>query len=212
MFTIRSLTAGEFDKFERHLKRLERPDRILRFAHAAGDADLERIVAGIRPGEDGVIGCFGPDLEVVGAVQISATHDHEGNKVAEFAFSVETPYRNRRIGTRLFERAAFWARNRGIRRAYVFCLAENVPMVRLARRFHMALEAEGNEVTGTLALDGPTPVSVGSEILAENLAMMDYQAAAQLNALEAWWRLPLDLGGDAGEARSPLAATDQRAA
>jgi RimJ/RimL family protein N-acetyltransferase len=54
---------------------------------------------------------------------------------AEGAFSVEKDFQNGGVGTQLLGRIVRAARNRGVSRLYMNCLAENRKMQRLAKKY-----------------------------------------------------------------------------
>jgi GNAT superfamily N-acetyltransferase len=82
---------------------------------------------------------------------------------AEGAFSVETEFQNRGIGTELLGRIIRAARNRGISRLYMNCLAENHQMQRICRKFEAELHFDHGEVVGRVLPASPTYISLWQE-------------------------------------------------
>ncbi len=180
MIPIRTLTALELPRYRDHLLRLDEADRRLRFGFPIADAGIAAFVGGIDPLDTRLLVHEGPDLEVVGAVQAVAT----AWQAAEFAFSVEPRSRGRGIATALFDRAVLWARNRGIRRAYVQCLAENRAMRQIARKAGMAIVTASGESEGYLDIPAATTATVRRELIEESRGLCAFadQARGRLAA------------------------------
>lgn len=178
---IRILAPAEIGLYRAHLLRLSAEDRRLRFGYAIEDRAVRHYVDGLAPRRDAVLAYFGDDLAVVGAVHVAMC----GGGVAEFAFSVEAPFRRYGIGTSLFERAIIFARNRRARAAHVFCLAENRAMRRLARHVEMELATRCGESEGELALSLPTPLTLAREAISEHAGLYNYTLKANRRAVRA---------------------------
>jgi GNAT superfamily N-acetyltransferase len=82
---------------------------------------------------------------------------------AEGAFSVEHDYQNRGIGTEMLGRIIRAARNRGVSRLYMNCLAENHKMQRICRKFEADLHFDHGEVVGRVLPALPTYLSLWEE-------------------------------------------------
>ncbi len=169
MINVRTLTPLELPRYRDHLLRLGANDRRLRFGCSISDEGIIDFVDRLSPLDTRVLAYTGPDLAVVGAVQVTTT----SWQAVEFAFSVEAPYRGRGIATALLERASLWARNRGIRQAYVQCLAENHAMRRIARKAKMAMSTEAGESEGTLDIPSGTSGHFLEELAAETAGVWD---------------------------------------
>jgi RimJ/RimL family protein N-acetyltransferase len=92
---------------------------------------------------------------------LAAAHiERTSDDVAEFAFSVDRERRGRGVGSELFDRAVLWARNRGIRRAIVYCLNENQAMRHIARKAGGQMTVSAGETEGRLELLPATPLSL----------------------------------------------------
>jgi RimJ/RimL family protein N-acetyltransferase len=187
MVAVRTLTPLELPRYRDHLLRLGIEDRRLRFGFPIPDERIVDFVDGLGPLDTRVLVHTGPDLEVIGAVQVSAA----SSRAVEFAFSVEAPFRGRGVATALFDRALLWARNRRIRRAYVQCLADNHAMRRIARKAGMAVITETGESEGTLIIPGATPLTLLEELLAENNGFCDVLAKANCRTIG--WFMPTAL-------------------
>ncbi len=134
------------DMLRRHLLALDAADRYLRFGCAASDAQVNAYVDHIDFVRDEVYGVFNRRLQLIAAAHLALP----GDGSAEFGVSVLPAGRGKGIGTRLFERAAIHARNRGIACLTMQCLTHNAPMVRIARRAGMRVHVSGSDTEGVL--------------------------------------------------------------
>ncbi len=179
MLPIRTLTSGELPLYRDHLLRFGEEDRRLRFGMTISDEAVIGFVNGLGPVHDRVFAHLDARLRVIGAVHVAV----QGREMAEFAFSVEEPHRGRGVGSALFQRAILWARNRGIRAASIYCLAENHGMRRLARRHGMDLQTDGGTCEGRMTLPRPSALSLVREAMAENAGLCDFSVKANSLAL-----------------------------
>jgi RimJ/RimL family protein N-acetyltransferase len=179
MYTIRSLMPWEAWKLKAHLLRLDDDDRRLRFGYRISDAAIEAFVSRINWLNERVLVASDEEGHVIGAVHVARL----GSRDAEFAFSVERNYRQRGIGGALCQRALLWARNRGFRRAFTYCAAQNMAMRRLALACGMRVSCTGGDCEGNLSL-APASLSTWlSEMLGESWALSSLFLAAQRRSL-----------------------------
>ena len=167
---VRKLWPTECDKFRDHLKRLDRDNRRMRFAHGVSDAFLEDYAARMHEMGSIVYG-FIVDDHVRAVAELRKLGDTWGLE-AEAAFSVESAYQDRGIGTELMGRAIRSARNRGVQRLYMSCLAENAKMQVIARKFEAELRLEYDEVIGEIVPSGPNYFSLMAEAVDDRVGMM----------------------------------------
>src|SRR6185369_4557861 len=85
---------------------------------------------------------------------------------AEAALSIEHNWQSHGIGSALLDRTLLAARNRGIKTLHMACLANNLRMQELARKFAAELSFDFSEVVGEVAAAQPTPLSVWRELVA----------------------------------------------
>jgi Acetyltransferase (GNAT) family len=114
-----------------------------------------------------------------GAGELRAVGNNIIGGSVEAAFSVELTWRRRGVGTELLSRIVRAARNRRADALYMSCLARNVAMQSLARKFSADLRFETDDLTGKLVARSPSISSVWGE-LADNAtsfatAMLDLQ-------------------------------------
>ena len=99
---------------------------------------------------------------------------------AEAAFSIEEPWQSHGVGSALLDRTLLAARNRGIKKLHMACLANNRRMQELARKFDAELSFDFGSVVGEVAAARPTPLSVMREFVADGhgfaTAVLDVQS------------------------------------
>jgi RimJ/RimL family protein N-acetyltransferase len=167
---IRRLWPSESDKFRDHLLRLDKESRRLRFAHGVADAFIEEYAN--RMGEYGsLVYGFLVDGRVRGAAELRRLGEAWGSE-AEAAFSVERVYQDQGVGNDLMGRVVRAARNRGIRRLYMSCLAENTRMQAIAKKHDAELRFEYGEVVGEILPDTPDYFSMLAEAAEDRVGFM----------------------------------------
>src|SRR3974377_423987 len=129
---VRKLWIGEADTYRDHLLRLDPESRHPRFSGAVSDEIISRHAASIT--DFGVV-VYGFFLNGVlrGAAELrpaGAFADEAGAP-----FSVGATWTECGVGTVLLERTLLTARNRGIKRLQMQCLAENRRMQQPERQF-----------------------------------------------------------------------------
>jgi RimJ/RimL family protein N-acetyltransferase len=173
-FIVQSLHPGARAALAAHLLALPRADRRLRFGAVVAEESIRRYVGALDFSRDGLFGVRDRRLTLVGTAHLARTEDG-----AELALSVVPAQRLRGIGQALFARAVQFARNRGIARLYMHCLAENEAMLHIARAAGMRVELAAGEADAHLALQPATIETVAGELLMEQMALVDYTAKAQ---------------------------------
>ncbi len=153
---IRKLWATDLAAFRDHLLRLDSSTRRNRFGMAAGDEFVARYAETGFTLDTVIHGAF-VDGRLVGVGELRRIAGDRG--AAEAAFSVEPAHQGRGFGSRLMEAVILTARNRGIRRLFMNCLASNSQMQRLARRHGAELEFESGDVVGLVLPEDPSPVT-----------------------------------------------------
>jgi RimJ/RimL family protein N-acetyltransferase len=168
--TIRKLWPTEADRFRHHLLRLDKENRRLRFAHFVSDSFIEDYAS--RMAEFGsVVYAYVLDGRVRAAAELRRLGDGWGEE-AEAAFSVEKTYQDQGIGTELMGRVVRAARNRGVRRLYMSCLAENSKMQAIARKHEADLRFEYGEVIGEILPETPNYFSILQEAAEDRVGFM----------------------------------------
>ncbi|MEC9369182.1 MAG: GNAT family N-acetyltransferase [Pseudomonadota bacterium] len=146
--SVRKLWYTELNKYRDHLLRLDEESRRLRFGMNVDDDFIENYTRRIADMKSIVYACV-IDAEVRAAAELRPLGEGFSAE-AEAAFSVEKEHQDIGIGTELMGCIIRAARNRGIYRLYMNCLAENRRMQRIARKFEAVLTFEQGEVVGHL--------------------------------------------------------------
>ena len=178
---IRRLWPSDMEAFRDHLLRLDPRSRHERFGGGMSDDFLVHYAENCFGQGDLLYGAF-VDGRMCGAAELrsnkaiwseQAPFDRQIH--AEAAFSVETEYRRRGIGEKLFKRIQRAATNHGVETIEIVCLPDNVGMQRLAQKFKTHFTFEENSLTGRLTARRPTPFSLVREASGD---MLDFGASA----------------------------------
>ena len=167
---IRKLWPNETDRFRDHLLRLDGESRRMRFAHGVADAFI--IDYAKRMNDMGGIVYAYIENDMVRATaelrRISDTWGREfGSCICRRAQSPGSWHRFRLMG-----RVICSARNRGVGRLYMSCLADNRRMQTIARKYEAELKFEYGEVTGEIEPVGPDYFSFLSEAVDDRIGFM----------------------------------------
>jgi GNAT superfamily N-acetyltransferase len=175
--SIRKLWPSDAPKFRDHLLRLDKDSRRMRFAHGVSDSFIEDYAARMSDLGSIVYGYY-VDGEVHAAAELRKLSDSWGPE-AEAAFSVETVHQDQGLGSELMGRVIRTARNRGVQRLYMSCLAENSKMQAIARKHEADLRFEYGEVIGEIVPVGPNYFSILQEAVDDRvghlMAVFDLQ-------------------------------------
>jgi RimJ/RimL family protein N-acetyltransferase len=158
------------DDIARHLLQLPADDRRLRFGQAISDGAVRSYVAGIDFGRDSVFGIHAAALDLVGVAHLALD---PGPQVAELGLSVDPAARTRGYGFALLQRAVLHAANLGYRALFMYCLAENAIMMRLAQKAGLTVVIERGEADARLRLDRFAHGGAIREALADQVALVD---------------------------------------
>ena len=143
------------DALETHFAALGPKDLRLRFGQTMKPAAVSAYLDSIEATHAPIFGTVNRDLDIVAVGQSAEATDG-----LEVGLSVLSRYRRRGLATALLERAVSYASAHGKTSLVMHCLAENAPMLALARRFGMAIEATGAETDGRLKLRAGTALDV----------------------------------------------------
>jgi len=176
MPVIRKILPTELPLYRAHLLRLDRADRYARFTGTVSDESLARHCASINWSRTIVIGAF-LDGELRAAVELCSDRVLWPNE-AEFGVSVEKELQGRGVGSTLIRRALTVARNRSVGRVHIQCLAENVRMRALARRFGGRSSIECGEIAASFELPPPNQFSFALEALEDGAGAFNSMLAS----------------------------------
>jgi GNAT superfamily N-acetyltransferase len=175
---VRKLWLGEADKYRDHLLRLDRASRHSRFGGGVSDEFISTYATTTFALCAAVHGYF-VDGTLRGAAELRPLGPALARQ-AEAAFSIEAPWQSHGVGSALLARTLLAARNRGIRRLHMACLANNHRMQELARKFDAELTFDFGSVVGEVAAARPTPLSMLREMVVDGhgfaTAVLDVQS------------------------------------
>lgn len=177
MVSAQRLNDCARDGLVTHFLALSDEDRRLRFGSRLSPEGVVAYVSGIDFRRDVVFAVRDDRLQLLGVAHLAF-----GKSFAELGLSVLPPIRGQGVGNALFDRAATHARNRGIPRLYMHCLAENQSIMRLARKFGMSIVTDSGDADAYLQLPPATPTSIAGEIVIEGFAQYDYALKLQMTA------------------------------
>lgn len=167
---IRRLWPIEADALRRHLCRLNREDRILRFGRPVTNRYIQTYVDRIDWLRDIVLGAV-----VDGEIRATGILSPIGWRLpleGSAAVSVETDIQGYGVGSELTRRMLMIGRNRLMRRVYMLCLVKNERMFKIAEKFGGTVDKFRDETTeAQFDLSAPTPGTVATEALSEGLAL-----------------------------------------
>jgi GNAT superfamily N-acetyltransferase len=175
---IRKLWMGEADRYRSHLLRLDADSRNDRFGGAVSDEFIDNY-ASMTFGLSAVVHGFFVDGVMRGAAELRPLGPAFARE-AEAAFSIEAHWQSHGVGSALLDRTLLAARNRGIKKLHMACLANNRRMQELARKFAAELSFDFGGVVGEVAAARPTPLSVLREFVSDGhgfaTAVLDVQS------------------------------------
>jgi GNAT superfamily N-acetyltransferase len=184
---IRRLWPSDKEAFRDHLLSLDQRSRHMRFGGGMSDEFLVRYAENCFGKGDLIYGAY-IDGRLVGAAELRSNQAIWSEQApfgrhihAEAAFSVDTSYRRRGVGKKLFERILRAATNHGVETIEIVCIPENVGMQILAKKFKAHFTFEENLLTGRLTARRPTALSLIREASSDAL---DFGAAL----FDAHWR------------------------
>jgi len=168
--SIRKLWPTETHLFRDHLLRLDKESRRMRFAHGVSDSFIEEYAS--RMSEMGsLVYAYLEGGQARAVAELRKLGDIWGQE-AEAAFSVERAYQDMGIGTELMGRVIRAARNRGVQRLYMSCLAENRRMQAIARKYEAELRFEYGEVVGEIVALEPNYFSILAEAVEDRVGFV----------------------------------------
>ena len=177
MIAVQHLGASSRPALLTHLLALSTDDRRLRFGAALSSEALAAYVDGIDFRRDAVFAVHDDRLALLGVAHVGF-----GDDIAELGLSVLPGHRASGIGSTLFERGACHARNRRVPHLLMHCLAENGPVMRMARRFGMQIVAASGDADAHLALPPASAGSITREFVDDRFALYDYAMKSQVMA------------------------------
>lgn len=173
---VHVLGVTDRDAMHQHFAQLDTQDLRLRFGRQPDSEWLRFYVDGIDFTRDAVLGVRD------GGRLAGVTHVALFDGAAELGLSVTPADRRRGIASAMFERGVLHARNRGVVELFMHCLSENQAMRRIARNAGMRILVEGTDTDAWIELPPATPFTLGQELMAQQLTLVDLTLRTQ-------WRL-----------------------
>lgn len=167
---IRRIWPMEADSLRRHLCRLSREDRVLRFGRPVTNRFIQTYVDRIDWFRDIVIGAvIESEIKATGILTpIGWRLPLEGSA----AVAVEEDLQGYGLGSELTKRMLTIGRNRFMSRVYMLCLVKNDRMYKIAEKFGGDVDKFRDEtVEAQFDLSRPTPRTVAREAVSEGLAI-----------------------------------------
>ncbi len=155
-----------------HLRQLPSRDLRLRFGYAITDDALCLYVRKLHFSRDAVFGIFDEAAELLALGHLGFDKS-ASSATAEFGVSVLPYARRQGLGSRLLQRSAVHARNRGATHLLMTYMPENDALKHLAQKTGMHLTPDIDEPRATLRLDPATAASLMDETFSEMLAAID---------------------------------------
>ena len=169
MIAVRKLLPAEYSAYAAHLKRLDPADRASRFHASVSDDTIDAHVDAMGWTSSFVIGAL-MDGNLVAAAELHGNL-RDWSHGAEIAVTVETRFQGLGLGTEVVRRAVTVARNRGMRRVTMICLADNNRMRRIARHLRCTFADEDGALTVAIDVGWPSPKSLLRELVDDGLSM-----------------------------------------
>ena len=176
MHTIYKLEKPEFHRYKLHLLSLDEESRYMRFGYHIKTEQIISLVNKWRDNSDKhvIFAIENSDLEVVGVAHVSLEEEP-----TELAFSVLKECQGQGMGDALMKRAISYCQNRGIKHGCMVCLGTNDKIKGLARKNNILVKTEYGDASAEIAIPEPTPISVWSEAVTDQIATIDHLGKAQ---------------------------------
>lgn len=168
--TIRRVLRTETHLIEEHLLRLDADARRRRFGHDVSDLFIHTYALHAADLGNLTFAYFHEgDIRAVAELRQSG---RAFGHTAEVAFSVERPFANKGIGTRLMGRVIRAARNRGLRHLLLICLRDNIKMQAIARHYGADLNIEEGSIVADIMPEYADYASLASEFLDDRMVFV----------------------------------------
>lgn len=165
--------SNELQRWEvlKHLLSLEREDLRLRFGYTPTEYIITDYVNNSWNKEGHQwFGMYDTAFDgVIATMHIAPM----GEETAEIGFTVHEKFRNRGLGTKLFERATTWAQAHDIKKLFMHCLSENKAVRTIAKKNEMhIITIHGGEAEADLVLKQDVLAPIADAVL-DRIALYD---------------------------------------
>jgi RimJ/RimL family protein N-acetyltransferase len=176
---VQRLAAAHGPEVLTHLLALSPEDRAFRFGSAFNDYAVERYVGQLDFARDAIFGLSEDAQPLAGMAHLALRPEQRS---AELGLSVAPGKRGRGYGYALLVISAAHACKTGLRRLYMHCLADNRPIIHLARKAGMTVVRQNCEADAHLALQPGGDEGVKAT---RTFSVLDWLAI-----MRGAWRLP----------------------
>lgn len=169
-----------------HLMSLSDEDKYRRFYIPTSESTIDKYLAGIelRGRDDAIFVVYNSTGDKIVAMCHVGISGKGETQSAELALSVSSSHRQRGLGFDMLDRAMLHCKRLGIRRIFMYCLATNTPMQRMARKLGMKVVTEFDESTGLVELSkGSIPTAIAETMAADTMALYDLSCRQAINAV-----------------------------
>ena len=149
------------DRFalEAHFAALGTEDLCNRFCHSVKAESVAKYLDQWSAAGNPSYGIFNSDRSLIAVGQLAQSEEE-----LEVGLSVLPTYRRKGLALALLYRSASYARARGLEALSIHCLANNMPMLSLARRIGMTIEISSGEADGHVTLRAATALDFWRQI------------------------------------------------
>jgi RimJ/RimL family protein N-acetyltransferase len=149
--TLRAIVAADAPEIAQAFERLSAESRYYRFMQHKKQLDPAALERGVhpQPGRDAVFVATTPaadGIDIVGAAQYVRAHERS-KRTCEFAITVAESWRGSGLGTELLASLIRRARRDGYRTIEGLVIADNAPMLALARMLKFNVEPVAEDAT-----------------------------------------------------------------
>jgi RimJ/RimL family protein N-acetyltransferase len=157
-----------------HFLALPEDDQRLRFGAPLSPSGIARYVEDIDFDSSAMFGVHDDRLQLIGVAHLAF-----GIDMAELGLSVLPAHRGQGIGESMFARAVDHARNRLAPKLFMHCLAENGPIMHMARKFGMEIVLDTGDADAHLELPPASAASIAGEFETNRFALFDHARKVQ---------------------------------
>lgn len=176
MHTVYRLPASEFHRYKTHLLSLDEESRYMRFGYPIRTEQIRDLCKRWQENADKniIFAIENDDLEVVAIGHISLEEEP-----AELAFSVFKECQRQGMGDALMKRTIEYCQNHSIKTGQMVCLGSNDAIKKLARKHGILVRTEHGDASAEVSIPDPSPVTVWTEVVKDQLATIDHLGKAQ---------------------------------
>jgi len=169
------------EELDAHFAALSAEDLFLRFCSPVSPKYLTGYLDRLEVTGAPLYGIFNFRLELVAVSHFGVPAQPSSD--LEVGLSVIETYRRKGLASTLLYRAASYARSRGFKALVFYCVAENTPMLSLARRLGISVAISQDEALGRLKIGAGTILDYWSELSYDQADIVDSAAKRWQSAL-----------------------------